>query len=167
MGKSTLRIPRTSFSTSLAIAPNLLFAAVLRKSLISKTLADATEIVVRQGMRMLENEVRGLTNDSPIKANGTRTYVAVDTRVLEMTILRALIGRVLVYSSPFPSAVSKASGMSRAKIAPIEVASSSIAVLSVDRFEISKAIITVSRTGRVKKKAVAGFLEATFMSLRT
>lgn len=51
--------------------------------------------------------------------------------VLEITILRELIGKVLVYSSPFPSAVIRARGISRVKIAPIEVASSNIAVLKV------------------------------------
>lgn len=51
--------------------------------------------------------------------------------VLEMTILRELIGNVFVYSSPFPSAVNRARGISRLKIAPIEVASSNITVLNV------------------------------------
>ena len=132
MGISTVSAPTINFSKSLTTAPILLFAAVLKKSLISKMLADATEIVVRNGIRMLENEVRGLTNDNPIKAMGTRMYVAVDRRVLDMTILRELIGRVFVYSSPFPSAVNRASGISKAKIAPIDVASSSIAVFRVD-----------------------------------
>lgn len=72
MGASTVRAPTISFSRSFMSALILLFAAVLRKSLISKMLADATDTTVKQGIRMLEMEVKGLIKDNPIKANGTR-----------------------------------------------------------------------------------------------
>jgi len=82
-------------------------------------------------------------------------------------ILTELIGRVLVYSNPLPSAVNRARGRNSAKIPPMEVAESTTAVLSISRLEAITTIIIVSRTGRAKKKAVAGFLEATFRSFHT
>ncbi len=81
-------------------------------------------------------------------------------------ILRELIGRVLVYSNPLPSALNKASGNNKAKIPPMEVATSTTAVFNVSKLEINKVIITVSKTGRAKKKAVAGFLDATLRSFK-
>ncbi len=71
IGVSTVRAPIIIFSKSLARAAILFFATVFRNSLISKMLADTTDIMVRQGMRMLETEVRGLIKDNPTKANGT------------------------------------------------------------------------------------------------
>ncbi len=91
----------------------------------------------------------------------------MDTSDLETIILRELTGNVLVYSSPLPSALSNANGKNNAKIAPMDVASSTIAVLSTPKFEINRAIMTVSSTGKAKKKAVAGFFEATFRSFKT
>ena len=86
---------------------------------------------------------------------------------METMILRALMGSVLVYSSPRPSTVKRASGVSRASIAPKEVALIIMTVLKADRFEIIRAIITLSRTGRAKKKAVDGFLEVVLKSFKT
>ena len=167
MGAITVRTPTNSFSISLKIAAICPWAAVLRKSWISKTLAEATAIMVKKGMKIAEAEMSGLTAVSTTKAKGTRTNAAVETSVFDITIFLELIGKVFVYSSPLPSALNRARGENRAKIAPMDVAMITAAVLSVPKFEISKVIITVSRRGRAKKKAVAGFLEETFRSFRT
>ena len=91
----------------------------------------------------------------------------MEISVLEVIILREVIGKVFVYSSPLPSAVSNARGTNKAKIAPMAVASSIMEILSVPTLEINKVTIIVSSTGRAKKNAVAGFLEATFRSFKT
>ena len=72
-GRITVREPTTSFPKSFITASILFLAAVLRNSLISKMLAEATEGMIRKGIKMLEVEVTGLTKDSTAKASGTRT----------------------------------------------------------------------------------------------
>ena len=55
-GRSTVSTPAASFCMSFTMALILFLAAALRKSLISKILAAATDIMIRKGMRILENE---------------------------------------------------------------------------------------------------------------
>jgi hypothetical protein len=129
-------------------------------------LAEATEAITKKGTRIEESEVSGLKYDIAIKAIGTGTYVAVAKSALDTVILRELIGKVLVYSNPLPSALNKARGISRVKIAPIDVAIRIVDILRNPKLEINKEITRVSRTGRAKKKAVAGLLEATFRSFK-
>ena len=129
-------------------------------------LAEATDAVPKKGIRIEENEVSGLKHESTARARGTGTYVVVAKSALDNVILSWLIGKVLVYSKPLPSALNRASGNSRVKIDPIEVAMSTTDVLRSSKLEINREISRASRTGRAKKKAVAGFLEATFRSFR-
>jgi hypothetical protein len=49
----------------------------------------------------------------PNKANSTGTYVAVDIRALEATIVLILRGNVLAHWNPAPSAFNSPSGISR------------------------------------------------------
>ena len=84
------------------------------------------------------------------KTNGTGAKVAVDIRVLEVTILRELMGNVLVYSKPAPSALSRARGIIRANMPPMEVAIRTTIALSTPVVEISNAEIRVCRAGRAK-----------------
>lgn len=165
-GASTVKTPIVSFSKSLRTAAILPWVVALRKTLISNMLADATEPVTKKGIRIEEREVNGLKHDIAVKAKGTGIYVAIVRSVFDTRILSEPIGRVFVYSNPLPSALNKAKGRSRVKIPPIEVAMSTTEVCKRPKLEISKEIRTVSRAGRAKKKAVAGFLEAIFKSLR-
>jgi hypothetical protein len=82
-------------------------------------------------------------------------------------IFLELTGKVFVYSNPRPSALNKARGRSSTKSPPIEAAINTTVVLSNSKLEIIRVINTVSSAGRAKKKAVAGFLEAIFTSLKT
>jgi hypothetical protein len=97
---------------------------------------------------------------------GTGTKVNVDISALEVMILLTFRGKVLVYSSPVPSALSKARGISKTKIPPIKVETRSKEARRTSKLAIINNMITVSRIGRAKKKAVAGFLEAIFKSFR-
>ena len=72
-GTSMIRTPTVNFSKSLRTEAILPSAAVLRKSLISKMLAEATDIMIKKGIRMVDGEVNGLTKDKADKANGTGT----------------------------------------------------------------------------------------------
>jgi len=91
----------------------------------------------------------------------------VDISALEVMMLLTFKGNVLVYSSPVPSALNKARGISKTKIPPMNVETSNVEARKTSKFAIINDTITVSRTGRAKKKAVAGFLEEIFKSFRT
>jgi len=130
-------------------------------------LAQTIEITLKNCIRIVNHEVKGLKNVRQSRAKGTGTKVAIVIRALEVTILLEVIGKVLAYSIPFPSELKRARGTRRAKIAPIEVATSNIETLRKAAFEAKNATIAVSKTGRAKKNAVAGFLEVTRKSFIT
>ncbi len=65
--------PTVNFSKSLNTDAILPLAAVRRKSLISKMLAEATDKTIRNGMRSDDGEVKGLNRDKMAKAIGTGT----------------------------------------------------------------------------------------------
>ena len=91
----------------------------------------------------------------------------MDIKVLESIIWLRPKGKVFVYSSPAPSEFSNARGISKTKIPPIRVETSNVEARSTSKFAKRKDIIIVSKTGREKKKAVAGFLEEIFKSFMT
>ena len=55
-------------------------------------------------------------------------------------------------SNPVPSALNNASGISKTKIPPINVEASKAEARRTSKFAITNDTITVSRTGRAKKK---------------
>ena len=63
--------PTANFSKSLNTEAILPLAAVLRKSLISKMLAEATDKTIMNGMRSADGEVNGLNRDKIANAIGT------------------------------------------------------------------------------------------------
>lgn len=65
--------PTVNFSKSFSTEDILPLAAFLRKSLISKMLAEATGRIIKNGMRMADDEVNGLKSDKTVKAKGTGT----------------------------------------------------------------------------------------------
>lgn len=164
MGTSVIARPATNFSKSLIKAAILPFAADFRNSLISMMHAAVIAGPVMMGIRIVKGEVRCLKSVMQSSVNGTGVYVAVAIKVFDAIILPAFTGNVFAYSSPCPSALSRARGMKRVKIAPVVVVTSIVEALSNSKFVIINVIMTVSRTGRAKKNAVAGFLEEIFRS---
>ncbi len=72
-GTNIVTTPMINFSKSLTTADILPLAVVLKKRMISKMLAEATDIIMKKGIRTLENEVKGFTKDKATNANGTGT----------------------------------------------------------------------------------------------
>jgi len=72
LGRITVKKPTNSFSTSLMIAFILFLAAVFRNMVISKTQAEATDGIIRKGIKILQIDVMGLVRDRHVNAKGTR-----------------------------------------------------------------------------------------------
>lgn len=130
-------------------------------------LAEAIDSREKKGINIAKGDVKGFTNAIISRTTGTGTKVNVEINVLEVMIRLMFRGNVLVYSSPIPSALSRARGISKTKIPPINVETSNVEARRTSKFAIIKNTIRVSRTGKAKKNAVAGFLEETFRSFRT
>ena len=95
-GISVIMTPAINFSKSWVNARILPLAAELKKSLISKMLAEAIASMVINGIKIARGEVSCFMKAMPSKVKGTGTKVAVDIKVLEVIILLAFIGNVLV-----------------------------------------------------------------------
>src|SRR5579875_3744044 len=79
-------------------------------------------------------------------------------------IVFVLKGRVLVYSIPVPSAVSRPTTTKQVKIPPIAVPTSTVIVPITLAVINGNRTIAASSTGAASKNAVVGFLEAILKS---
>ena len=81
-------------------------------------LAEAIEITMKKGIRIINHDVGGLNDARQSKAKGTGTKVAMVIRALDVNSLWEVIGNVLVYSIPLPSEVKSAEGLKDQKTHP-------------------------------------------------
>ena len=164
MGPRMIEIPATNFSKSFTKAAIFPFAAERKNNLISTMQAAVIASPMMNGIRIVKEEVRCFRNAMQSRVKGTGMYVAVAVMALAVIILLAFTGNVFAYSSPCPSALSNARGINSANIPPVAVATRIVEALRTSRLVIRNATMMVSRTGRAKKKAVAGFREDTLRS---
>ena len=115
-------------------AANAIFprSEFLRKSLISKTLAEATAKTAENGIKIMVGKDNGLTSDTTKRVNGTGENVIEAISALDQMIVLIFNGSVLEYSKPEPSEFSRPKGNNSEKIPPIAVAARITEALNIE-----------------------------------